>query len=1183
MLQEIWLKKDEHFRMNNYRLESNRRTHGYGGVGILIHESLDYRIVDIGNYLPLETLAIEIVRGFIPITICSVYLPSDRVFNAEIKRKLNEFFERMEYLNGEIIMGGDWNSHHPKWDQYSAPCQKGHILSNLIEQSKFVILNDGSPTCLFSPGRRDSAIDLTLTTPGLASKTRWEVINQEFGSIHLCIKIEIENELPIVNRTTRRINTAKAIENINKIRPQYIYDPNEMQSIFEECLEEASFIVKNKKANFLKKWWSNEINEAYQEKRKCLRTYNNTKSLTNYLNLQRERAKLKRLIRKAKRTHNYKLSEEINENTPSRQLWNMIRGLDTALTQQAKNKSLMTLQDGEDFMKHYFTNKLSTIIKPIYTTKPELEGYEMALTEEEILFNLKKRKPNSAPGEDGVSYAILQKLRSDIQCKISEMLNEVFMTEHIPDKWRNTEVKPIPKQKGNPSSPDSKRPISLMNVNLKLINAVVKDRLNEIIEIENVLPRLSFGFRKHCSSVTCVAYLVNQIKTLKNRGKISVGVFLDMSHAFDSVQTQILINTLSKLSIPNKIVSWLFTYLQNRNLILKTNEGNVTMRVSEGLPQGCPLSPILFNLYTVPLHQIVQEGCELIQFADDLAVLVNGDTMNEISHKANNFLSRLKKVLDSLNLKINASKSAAIVFSKKNSTSLKIKIDREQIEINNTHLYLGYTLDKMLTHRKHIENIRRKGAQKLNLMKILGRRNGNASPGTLIKIGNAIIRSRMDYGAMIYGEAAVSNVNKLQVIQNSYIRYAMRYLKTTPVQVLHAETGLFPIKHRIEWLTIKEILKSTYHNTQLQPFIAQAVNENGNKSYLSDIATKHNDIISQVHHKDPKMFFELRRTLWNINFSSNIRSKLFEHQPTKKSSNTLNWKQHFLEIKNTKYKNFKHIYSDASKTAAGTAIAVFDSEDESVLTDKINNNYSITNAELLAIAKAITNIQEKKYNRTVIFTDSCGACQILNNKETTMSNFLAWQIVGAMQRHIGRKIVIQWIPSHVGIPGNEKVDEAAVETTYKTQTLYNSLVLSDAINVAKKEIWDCWEKEYQEISMEKGKWHFDIMNFPNAKIWWHGLNLNSEEIIILNRIRSGHTLTKERKYQWKWETNECCDVCEEKEDIDHLLYYCPIYNIQRSDFPVLEYCKPLKIICKENNEAELKQIVQFLKLTKIQI
>lgn len=260
-----------------------------------------------------------------------------------------------------------------------------------------------------------------------------------------------------------------------------------------------------------------------------------------------------------------------------------------------------------------------------------------------------------------------------------------------------------------------------------------------------------------------------------------------------------------------------------------------------------------------------------------------------------------------------------------------------------------------------------------------------------------------------------------------------------------------------------------------------------------------------------------------------------------------------------------------------------DSEDETLTTKKINNNFSITNAELLAVSKAIEIIHEKKYEKAVIFTDSCGACQILMKSSKIIENFLAWKIVDALKRNTRSKIVIQWIPSHVGIPGNEKVDSAAVDTTYQTQNMFNSLVLSDAIYTAKKEIWEFWKKEYQEISLEKGRWHFGIMETPTNKIWWHELSLNSEEKIVLSRIRSGHTLTKERKFQWHWETDENCEICEEIEDMKHILNVCPFYNTQRADFPVLEYCKPLYTILKENNEAELKQLVNFIKSIRIQI
>lgn len=171
----------------------------------------------------------------------------------------------------------------------------------------------------------------------------------------------------------------------------------------------------------------------------------------------------------------------------------------------------------------------------------------------------------------------------------------------------------------------------------------------------------------------------------------------------------------------------------------------------------------------------------------------------------------------------------------------------------------------------------------------------------------------------------------------------------------------------------------------------------------------------------------------------------------------------------------------------------------------------------------------------------------------------------------------------MGIDGNEKADHEAQTATKGTITEHINLAMEDALLLANEEIWDQWKTEYQQTSLEKGIWHYNWMNEPGRKIWCKGLTLNKQEITTLNRLRSGHTLTKERRYNWGWEPDEICEICEVKEDIQHLLYDCVKFNIERADATVLEYYKPLSEILKENVESELKQLVQFIKICKIQL
>lgn len=137
--------------------------------------------------------------------------------------------------------------------------------------------------------------------------------------------------------------------------------------------------------------------------------------------------------------------------------------------------------------------------------------------------------------------------------------------------------------------------------------------------------------------------------------------------------------------------------------------------------------------------------------------------------------------------------------------------------------------------------------------------------------------------------------------------------------------------------------------------------------------------------------------------------------------------------------------------------------------------------------------------------------------------------------------------------------------------------------MSKKEIWCEWTAKYKEESKEKGKWHYVFQKNPGRQIWTSNLNLNPEQIRILNRVRSGHTLTKERRKLWALEEDELCEFCEEVENLKHVLYDCPKYNNIRSKYNALEYMKPLAQIFEEDCEQSMKEVVRFIKEANIQV
>ena len=225
LLQEIWLKEKEHFRM-----ASKRRNEGFGGVAVLVHEGLEYEEVSFPNLLPVEVVAVRLVKGFDPVTFVSVYVPPNREMHKECARKIEELFEALQDLDGEIFVGGDFNGHHQEWDRNIKPCPKGILIHRLLMASDMVLLNkDQASTCMTTATRPSSTPDISFGTPGLVRKTSWEVIDQEFGSLHLCILTQISSTIPVFPRKTTKVNQEKAIALLNQIDPDCFHDPEEMQ------------------------------------------------------------------------------------------------------------------------------------------------------------------------------------------------------------------------------------------------------------------------------------------------------------------------------------------------------------------------------------------------------------------------------------------------------------------------------------------------------------------------------------------------------------------------------------------------------------------------------------------------------------------------------------------------------------------------------------------------------------------------------------------------------------------------------------------------------------------------------------------------------------------------------------------------------------------------------------------
>lgn len=283
----------------------------------------------------------------------------------------------------------------------------------------------------------------------------------------------------------------------------------------------------------------------------------------------------------------------------------------------------------------------------------------------------------------------------------------------------------------------------------------------------------------------------------------------------------------------------------------------------------------------------------------------------------------------------------------------------------------------------------------------------------------------------------------------------------------------------------------------------------------------------------------------------------------------------------SQYPNHNHIFTDGSKLNDKTGYGFYDSKEKISFSGRLKSQFTITNAELVAILKALEYVEINKLNNVVILTDSKSTTQLLKNRTVSSSdNYLIFEIFNRINR-LAENITIQWIPGHIGLVGNDRADNAAKLGTNRTQIDDIKLTRGDTLLNMKNETYCMWDAEYQNISQEKGRYHYLIKQNTTPEPWFKDIDLPTDLTIILSRIRTGHTATKERLYSWRLVNSPNCDSCNVTEDLPHILHHCDKYHSIRLNYPLLLQNNNITQILAENNFNKIEQIAEFIKETRV--
>ena len=187
-------------------------------------------------------------------------------------------------------------------------------------------------------------------------------------------------------------------------------------------------------------------------------------------------------------------------------------------------------------------------------------------------------------------------------------------------------------------------------------------------------------------------------------------LLIDLSKAFDSLNHQILLSKLYHYGIRGPVNEYIKSFLQNRSLYCSfQNYNSNKVIVNSGVPQGCLLSPLLYNTYINDLSRFIKYFCVL--YADDSTLVLDAATESELIQKMENCYINLNKYFKDLKLCLNEQKTQFIVFRKQFNKQLHLNTHTEVTSITASKeiKLLGILFDYNLSVNPHIahKNLKR--------------------------------------------------------------------------------------------------------------------------------------------------------------------------------------------------------------------------------------------------------------------------------------------------------------------------------------------------------------------------------------------------------------------------------------------------------------------------------------------
>jgi ribonuclease HI len=1149
--------------------------------------------------------------------------------NAEVPgiRELRRALQEAERDPGpkEHIIVGDFNMHDPLWTDPTSTVRhtprEAAELKQMIEQIPLAVITPlGMVTRPAEPGvdGAGSTIDLCLTSWALRDQIRHIRVAEELAGIsdHQPVETELRLNLQLATPPPRRnwglMDQAKFISTVQQELAGLIHSsrislqseqpdmithyktasPAHIDGITERIVAAIQKSIDTstpwiRYSKYATPGFTQECRKLQLEARRLHRRISNYQTkhriaapeevVAEYRKALR---KSKRLIQRFRRDAHRKRVEAASDGMPK--VWGLARWTKSRGSRYESYMPPLKTLDGTVYQSR--EEKAELLALMFFPPAPEadlsdVENYvypEAAeappINEEEVIATIRAAKPATAPGPDGILNRTLQLAAETLAPILTYIFNCSLFSGHCPRHFRESKTVAIRKPgKDDYSDPKSYRPIALLSTIGKVLEGIIAARLSELAESLNLLPDNHYGGRRGRSTEMAIHAMLETIYAAWERGQVASLLLMDVTGAYDHVSHARLAHNLRKRRINITYVAWILSCLEDRATTLIV--GSYTRErapTATGIPQGSPMSPVLYIFYNADLvEEIDEEPTNAFGYIDDINALACSRTVEENCRKLETAYGKASRWANT-HASLWAPKKFGLVHFTPPSRREEareaaraaagtpgtdhgpsVTLEEYVVKAKPAAKYLGVLLDRHLSLEIHLEHVSAATTKRLQAISALGGSTWGLTTRDLRRVYTACVAPIALYACSAWlapnlrGSKGRYNrqIRLLDSIQKNAAKAISGGFRTVAKDAFNAELQLMPMKYRAELLTTTSMARIA--SSPIYPHIAgkRAHHSRQNQAWRSplDLAEEGFLLNTGIDPQDLETRHPFPIPPWwrppQIYIEKNPLDSMINHEKCI-AITPHHWR----------------IYTDGSgingHVGASATCPQNQTQKQAYLgTDK---EYTVPIAELVGLALALEIAKEATGRQIDVFVDSQGALTTLRKPRQASGQDLVRRIIEALKEMQGR-VTFHWIVAHSGIPGNEEADRLAKEATGwrrdggsgpRAPTYPMKPPMSTISRWAKNKAKEQWKREWP-ASRHGSTLRQLLPRLDNKSIQlYNGLTKNLSSVLI--QMRTGKIRLGAYLYSIRVNDTDVCQCGEAPQTVAHVLMDCERFDALRA-------------------------------------